>query len=202
MPNDKPMSQDATSHALRRASGGRHGTRRLRIGALIVLALLIGFVLWLVLRGGSNSSSASPIPQGAKAVPISLKALQTLSRLGIEMYWAGPRPGHTYELTKTSDNRVFIRYLPAGVSIGTDKPYLTVGTYPARNAFAAIRRLATGADAVRIGVGKDGVAFYNRDAPESVLLAYRGSAFRVLVYDPSPDRARQVVASGKVTTVK
>ena len=73
---------------------------------------------------------------------VSLKGLKTLAALGIPIYWAGKRAGVTYELTKTADNRVFIRYLPAGVPIGSSKPYLTIGTYPLSNAFIVTRRLA------------------------------------------------------------
>jgi hypothetical protein len=32
------------------------------------------------------------------------------------VYWAGPRPSYTYELTRTSDGRIFVRYLPTGVA--------------------------------------------------------------------------------------
>jgi hypothetical protein len=122
---------------------------------LVAVVLVIAFALWLVFRGGS-SYSKSPVPKGAKAVLISLKGLETLAALGIPIYWAGEQPGVTYELTKTDDNRVFIRYLPAGVPIGSNQPYLTIGTYPVSDAFIVTSRLAAKSGSVPVDIGKDG----------------------------------------------
>jgi hypothetical protein len=177
------------------------GLRRTRIGALAAVALVIGLVLWLVLRGG-GSSSGSPVPKGAKAVRVSVKGLKTLAALGIPIYWVGEQTGVAYELTKTADGRVFIRYLPAGVPIGSRKPYLTVGTYPVSDAFTVTRRLAakSGSDPVDVGMGA--VAFSSRKSPESVFLAYRGSRVQLEVFDPTPGRARELVSSGRVAPVR
>ena len=131
---------------------------------------------------------------------ISVKGLKTLAALGIPIYWAGERPGVTYELTKTADNRVFIRYLPAGVPIGSGKRFLTIGTYPVRNAFLVTSRLAAGSGSAPVEIGKDGVAFSK--SPESVFLANRGSGVQIEVYDPTPGRARDLVTSGQVTAVR
>jgi len=195
------MSEDAGSHATGPAPVARLGLRRVRVGAVIAVALLIGLVVWLLLRDGNSHSSTSPIPKGSKAVPISLQGLGTIASLGIRIYWVGERRGSTYELTKTADNRIFIRYLPAGVPIGSDKQYLTIGTYPFRDAFAATGRLARKSTSVGIGIGKNGVAFYDRGTPTSVFLAYRGSDYQIEVYDPSARQAQQVVASGQVRAV-
>ena len=40
--------------------------------------------------------------------------------LGHPVYWAGPRKGVTYELTRTTDGKVYIRYLPRGTHVGDD----------------------------------------------------------------------------------
>jgi hypothetical protein len=195
------MTEEADSHASGRAPRAWLGLRRTRIGALAAVVLVLAFALWLVFRGGS-SHSKSPVPKGAKAVLISLKGLKTLAALGIPIYWAGEQPGVTYELTKTDDNRVFIRYLPAGVPIGSSQPYLTIGTYPVRHAFIVTSRLAAKSGSVPVDIGKDGVAFSSRKSPESVFLAYRGSGVQIEVYDPTPDRARDLVTSRQVTAVR
>jgi hypothetical protein len=167
---------------------------------VIAIALAAAFVVWLVLRD-EGSSSTPPAPR-AGAVPVSLSGLKTLARaVGRPIYWAGPMKGFTYELTKTSDNRVYIRYLPAGVATGTDKPYLTIGTYPIQSAFATTDRVARQGDSVRIPIGKGGVAFYSRSSPTNVYFAYRGSGYQVEVYSPSAARAQQLVASGEVRPV-
>jgi hypothetical protein len=177
------------------------GLRGVRIGAVVAVVVVVACVLWLVFGGGgSDSGSGSPVPEGAKAVRISVKGLRTLAALGIPIYWAGERPGITYELTKTGDNRVFVRYLPAGVPIGSGKRYLTIGTYPVSHAFLITSRLAARSGSDPVEIGKDGVAFSK--SPESVLLAHRGSGAQVEVYDPTPGRARDLVTSKQVTAVK
>jgi hypothetical protein len=177
---------------------------RLRVWhvAVIVIAIVIGAVAWLVLRDGSSSSSASPVPTGSKALPISVKGLKTIAALGIRIYWVGERSGLTYELTKTADNRIFIRYLPGGVPVGSDKQYLTIATYPVKNAFTVTGKLAGKSSSVRIGIGKKGVAFYNRESPTNVLLAHRGSNYQIEVYDPSPGQAQRIVVSHRVSAVR
>ena len=177
-------------------------SRSIRVGAVVAIALAIGLVLWLVLRDGSSSSSTSPIPAGSKALPISTKGLRTLASLGIPIYWIGARSGYEYELTKTPDNRVFIRYLPNGADVGTDKPYLTIGTYPAKGAYAAARRRAGLAGSTTIPAGNGAVAYYRSDSPTNVFLAYPGVDSTVEVYDPSPGRARDLVASGQVVAAR
>ena len=195
------MTEDAGSNLTRvfPAVGGRH--RRIRVGAVIALALVIGFVAWLVLRDRGSSTSTSPIPKDSKALPVSLKGLHALASLGIQIYWIGQRQS-AYELTKTADNRVFIRYLPGGAKVGSKKQFLTIGTYPVKDAFATTRRLAGLSSSVKVATGKGGVAYYRSDAPTNVFLAYPGVKYRIEVYDPSPGRARDLVASSQVVAVR
>jgi hypothetical protein len=195
---NQAMTEDAGYHAAGRAPGARLRVRHVAAGAAVIA---VGVVVWLVLRDGS-SSSASPLPKGSKAVPISAKGLKTIAALGIQIYWVGERPGSTYELTKTADNRIFIRYLPGGVPVGSDKEYLTIATYPVKNAFAVTGRLAGKSSSVRIGIGKGGVAFYDQDTPTRVFLAHRGSDYQIEVYDPSPAQAQRIVATREVSAVR
>ena len=176
--------------------------RSVRIGAVVALAIAIGFVAWLVLRDGHTSSSRSPIPAGSRALPLSPSGLHTLASLGIRIYWIGPRQGYRYELTKTPDNRVFIRYLPDGTSVGSKKQYLTIGTYPAKNAYATARRRARAIGSVRVPVGNRVLAYYRSDTPTNVFLAYPGIDYTVEVYDPSPGHARDLVAAGHVAAAR
>jgi hypothetical protein len=193
------MTDRADSPAAKRAAPFGHRPR-IRAGAVIAIALVAGFVVWLVVRDGGSSSPA-PAPR-AGAVPVSLVGLKTLARaVGRPIYWAGPMRGFTYELTKTSDDRVFIRYLPSGVAVGTDKPYLTIGTYPIQNAFGATKKVSRQDDSVRIPIGNGDIAFYTQNSPTNVYFAYRGSDYQVEVYSPSASQAQQLVASGRVRPV-
>jgi hypothetical protein len=196
------MTEHARAHVTRPAPRAGFGLRRIRVGAAIAVAVLIGFGAWLAFRGGS-SSSTSPVPKGSTAVPISVDGLKTIATVvGIPIYWVGEKPGFTYELTKTTDNRVFIRYLPAGVRVGSDTPYLTIGTYPVNDAFAATSRIAGKSGATTIDIGKGGVAVSTQKTPTSVYVAYRGSDSQIEVYDPTPGRARELVTSGQVAAVR
>jgi hypothetical protein len=171
---------------------------RFRLTAVAAVALVIGLLVWLFVRGG-DSSVSSPVPKDATHVPISEDALKTLSAaLGSPIYWVGPRTGYTYELDKTDDNRVYIRYLPAGVDVGSSKLLLTVGTYPVADAYALTLKLAKKSTAVKLRIGNGGVAFYNRASPTSVFFALPRIDYQVEVFDPSPARARQLVVSGRV----
>ena len=177
--------------------------RQIRIGAVVAVALAIGFVLWLVLRNGDSSPSAAAPTAAATStsVPISVKGLHSLAVLGVPIYWAGERSGVKYEMTKSGDDRVLVRYLPAGAQIGTRTPYLTIGTYRVKNAFAVTNRLARSGTSEAIPVGHGGVAFYSRTRPTNVYLAYPGSSSQIEVYDPSAAAAHQLVFSGQVAPV-
>lgn len=192
------MGQGADSHLARPVPSSAR--RRVRAGAVLAIALLAGFVTWFVVRHGDSSSSTSAPRAGA--VPVSLPGLKKLARaVGQPIYWAGPMGGSTYELTKTGDDRVYIRYLPQGVAVGSHDAYLTVGTYPVTEAFAATKRISRQSDSVKVPMGRGVVAFYTRDAPTNVYLAFRGSDYQVEVYSPSENQAQQLVASGRIRPV-
>ena len=58
------------------------------------------------------------------------------------------------------------------------------------------------AGSVGVPVNGGGVAFYSEATPTSVYLAYPGSDYQVEVYDPLPERARELVSSGQVEPVR
>jgi hypothetical protein len=194
------------------ATGGRWrarsaGTRarRLPTGALVVAAALVvavavAVVLWLVLRGGGGTATHAPAGHPAAA---SASRLAAVARsIGHPIYWVGPRPTYVYELSRTKDGRVYVRYLPRGVHVGNRSPnYLTVGTYPQRDAFATLRATAKKQGVRTIALAGGGLAFQYKGRPTSVYLAYPGSDYQIEVFDPSPARALQLVSSGEVSPV-
>jgi hypothetical protein len=116
------------------------------------------------------------------------------------VYWAGTRRGYTYELTRTSTGRVFIRYLPPGVSVGDPRArYVTVATYPFPNAFAIVKR--TGKPGATIRLAHGGLGVVDGSYPESIHIAYPGLNYHNEVYDPSPPAGRKLVAAGRITRV-
>lgn len=178
--------------------------------AIVVAAIAVGVIL-LATSGSSSptstaSSAATPSQAGASSgttvQAISLAGLRALpASLGHPVYWAGPRAGTTYELTKTPDGRVYVRYLTGGARVGSPLPnFLTIGTYVVPNAAAAVRTAAAQPGAIRVPVS-GGFGFYNRARPTSVYFAYPGSNVQVETYDPSAAVARQLVETGAIKPV-
>jgi hypothetical protein len=184
----------------RRLSLSLFRRRRARVGAVLAVAGLLGLLLWLTIgnSGGSSSQPANVLQPTA----ISSNNLRTLAgSVSNPIYWAGPMAGMTYELSRTANGRVYVRYLPSGVKVGATQPYLTIATYPVINAFAATRGAAAGRGAVSVQSGPGSVAFYVRSHPQSVFYARSGSNVQVEVFDPSALKARTLVSTGRVAPV-
>src|SRR5437870_1086939 len=136
--SSKPVSRE---NAPRR---GRMKLRpQVRLGAIVALAIAAGFVAWLVVRDhGSTTAPSGPNPTvagsrgsagpGLGPVGMSRAALVKLQRsVHHPIYWAGPKPGYTYELTQRRDGTIYVRYLPQGVRVGDPRgAFLIVVTYP------------------------------------------------------------------------
>jgi hypothetical protein len=176
-----------------------------RVGAVIAVAIAVAFVVWLLVRGGdSNTASTTTNGQAVGPVATSEDELRSLSdELGHPLYWAGPIPDQTYELTRTSDNRLFIRYLPKGVPVGIRQAaYTIVGTYPVENAYKVLQTLAKKPDESSFSAPSGGFAVYSTTQANNVYLAYPGSNLQIEVYDPSPQQARGLITSGQVAAVR
>jgi hypothetical protein len=178
---------------------------RLRLGAVLAVALVAGFVAWLVLRDGSTgkpASQASPAPATAKVVR-SGRLRELAATLGHPLYWAGTRPGTRYELTRAAAGNIFIRYLSPDARVGDRRPaFLAIGTYPVADAFVRTRRAGKRPGAVVVKLLGGGIAVYDSARPLSVYFAYPGSRVQVEVFDPSGRTARDLVVSGQVVPIK
>jgi hypothetical protein len=187
------------------ASGARRRRRpRVRLGAVVALAIGGGIAAWAVV--GSRDTDSSPLPAAVTTAkplgPIGLSAsgLRTLTRsVDQPIYWAGPKAGFLYELTRTSTGKIYLRYLPRGAKVGSKQAgYLIVATYPFRNPVQALKDLTDG-DLLDVPGG--GVAMVDRNHPESVYLAYPDVDDQIEVFDPSAQRALEVAQSGTVRPV-
>jgi hypothetical protein len=183
---------------------------RLRIGAAVAVAVAGGLGAWAIVGSeddgpstpaASSATTASTAPSAKPIAPVGLSAngLETLiASVRQPIYWAGPKPGYLYELTRTSTGNVFVRYLPLGVKVGTKQAlYLIVATYPYRNALQALKGLA----GPKLTIPGGGLAIVDQKDPKSVHLAYPGIQDQVEVYDPSPARSVAVARSGAVRPV-
>jgi hypothetical protein len=182
-----------------RAASDGGGADWLRIASATALSIVVAVIVWLVLKDDGDSEPAVPASTASAATLATLRALP--GEVGHDVYWVGPRPTFTYELTELT-GRVFIRYLPLGIPVGDPRPdYLTIGTYSVRTPYRNLRRRAgkpgTGFRAAAGG----GIAVWSRDRPQSVYLAYRRSTLQIEVFDPSAARARRLATSGAVRPI-
>jgi hypothetical protein len=192
---------------------------RVRLGAIVALAVAAGVIAWVVLeRDRTSSSSQAPTStisaqtptsteQGAATVshlgPVGLNVsgLKSLAAtLDQPVYWAGPKAGYRYEFTRTTDGKTYVRYLPRGVTVGDSRAnFLIIATYPFVNALKSLRAVANGEGA---SIPGGGFALPDAAYPQSTHLAFPGVDYQVEVYDPSPKRSRRVGLSGRVQPVQ
>ena len=183
----------------------------------MAVALAVAFVVWLLVRGGGSGSSTPAVTAAQSttqttqttrsATPLleaaSIQTLKTVPALvGHPIYWAGPKSRITYELTRTRDDRIYIRYLPKGVKVGDrHADFLIVGTYPVRNAYRAVQTAAKEQGAETFAIAGGGKAVLNKSAPKNVYFAFPRSNYQIEVYSPLSGRAKNLVVSGKIRPV-
>ncbi len=136
--------------------------------------------------------------------------------IGQRIFWAGPKAGYSYELTRDVSGAVHIRYLPHGVAAGAPgEGFLIVATYPFISAYGTLREYGQypgprGAKTVFSGPGRT-LIYATADNPKSALLAFQGDCprsrwerecgppYQIEIYDPAPPvSARVDVQSGRV----
>jgi len=204
---DEQVDRPSESHATQERRKGAFDQARVRLGAVVALALAAGLIAWAVVGRSDDDNTASTTPAnttptvaGTGPVGLSARGLRTLSRNVKEpIYWAGPMAGTTYELTRTRNGSVYIRYLPRGVEPGEKADLLIVATYPFSKAYDGLKEIAKGREITLPG---GGIALVDEKYPKSVHLAFRGVNYQVEVYDPSPERALEVASSGDVAPVR
>ena len=181
------------------------GTRR-RTAALVAAGLVavaaMAVVLTLLLTGDSEPSA--PEPKAGAPVAVSADDLREFagSADGL-VYWAGELPRTELELTRTSRNEVFVRYLSGDAKVGDSRPaFSTVSTYPYKRAYEVTQKSARGSGMLSRNAPGGGIAVWSRSRPTSVYLAYPGSDRLVEVFDPDAKRARELVLSGQVSPIK
>ncbi|MBA2793667.1 MAG: hypothetical protein H0U32_06750 [Thermoleophilaceae bacterium] len=119
------------------------------------------------------------------------------------MSWAGPLPQTKLELTRNAKREHFVRYLSGGAKKGDERPeFTTVSTYPYERAFEKTTKAGKGPDMVSRAAPGGGLAIWSKKRPTSVYMAYPGSDYPVEVFDPSAERARELVLSGEVAPIR
>lgn len=179
---------------------------RVRVGVIVAVAIVVAVVVWLLVRNNDNGSGSGPVATGPAIGPVAAsqdRLRQLADQEGHDIYWVGPNDNTTYELTRTSAGRIFVRYLPKGVPVGVNRAdYTIVGTYPVANATSVLKGLAAKSGENKLSVPNGGIAVYSSSQPTNVYVAYPGSNLQIEVFDPSAERAQRLVTSGQVEPVR
>jgi hypothetical protein len=189
-----------TEKAIKSMFGGQRMRRahvQLLMAAVAVAITAVAVVL-LVLK--DDAGKGTILAANAGAVLVSQAQLEQLAdSVDHPVYWAGPKNGVSYELTETADGRIFVRYLPQGVAAGDPRPdFLTVGTYPRRNAFADLKNAAEREGSVSVNIDNGGIAVFDSKKPTSVYFGYPDVKYQVEVFAPAGETARSLVLAGKI----
>lgn len=172
-----------------------------RLGALIAVGLAAFLIGWMAMNRGGDDAPPAPGSGASAASESELKAFADSATHPV--YWAGPKEGHTYELTQTTNGFVYVRYLPEGTEVGDPRSrFLTIGTYPRPGAFAELQRAAKAKGSVSVKIGEGGLAVFSEARPTSVYVGYPDAKYQVEVFHPSPDEARRLALSGQVIPVQ
>jgi hypothetical protein len=169
------------------------------LGLVVVAAVALGVVL--LFRG--HDSAKTTLPPVGVPVAVSEAQLKALAAATDHpIYWAGPKQA-TYELTRTTDGRIYVRYLPSVAELGNRSPrYLTIGTYPTKRAFQSIQRAGARQGGVAVKLDRGGLLVFNQTTPKSVYFGYPKTGYQVEVFDPSPMHARALVLRGSITPIR
>ncbi len=183
---------------------------------ILVVVAAAAFLIWLffIKDDGDGDEGREPRPAsaevstGGQAVDapqiVDEQSLEEFAgSVGHEVYWAGPIDGTELELTNTSDGRIYVRYLEDGAEPGDPRPaFLTVGTYPVPDAFEMLDEASTTDEGfTRLDLANGGLATYSESVPSSVHFAYPDTNYEIEVFDPSPERALELVTTGEVTPI-
>ena len=171
--------------------------RAAALAAVVAVVVVVAVVL-LVADGDDDSK-----PEVGTPTEVSADGLRDFAEdKGQPVYWAGESAGTKIELTETSRDYVFVRYLPRLAPIGDQKPsYTTVATYPQSRAL----QVARGASGNRGNVSRrapgGGLAVWSRARPTSVYVAFPRANYLIEVYNPRPATARALALSGRLEPV-
>jgi hypothetical protein len=194
----KAMTENAVEPGCLRLAGEHRAL--MALGVAVAAAAIA--VAMLLLRGHDGSSSL-PALNGGPALVSQAQLEQLAASSDHPVYWAGPKAGYSYELTRTSSGRVYVRYLPAGVKAGDPRAsYLVVGTYTQPGSFANLQRAAKAHGALSLRVDNGGLVVFSSSKPTSVYLGYPGAGYQVEVYSPSADNARSLVLADKIQPIR
>jgi ABC-type glycerol-3-phosphate transport system substrate-binding protein len=184
---------------------GRASRKRLRLLLPVGVIAAAAVAIWLIAGCGGGDDTTTPTASEEVRAPEAVTAAQ-LGEFADEaettIYWAGEQPGTTIELSTSEGGRTYVRYLTGGAEPGDARAdFLTVGSYQFADPVAALEALAKEPGGVQRTVPGGGVAYFNRERPQNVYLAYPDQEVEIEVFDPEAGRAKELVTTGQIVAV-
>ena len=182
--------------------------QRVRLTAAGAVVLAVVLIVWLIASAGGDSSSSSSAPapsaqSAGKTVSVVPESglLGAMKGVGYPVYWAGPRAGVEYEVSRLDEGRTYVRYLPQGEEVESKKPFLTVGSYDEQDALANLRKLGQTPGAILVDISGNGTAYAESPKATSAYMAFPGVDVQVEVYDPEGGEALELIRSGAIVPI-
>lgn len=171
----------------------------LPLAAGLAIAVIGMVLLWALVIKSDDDAAEQDGPEIVETSDLSDAA----ERLGHPIYWAGERPDTNLELAEADTGRVYVRYLDEDTEAGTRATkFMTVVTYPVKNATVALRRALKNRPDAELARGKRGaVVLIDPGTPGSVRLAYPGSDQQVELYTPDVEESIRLATDGSVQPV-
>jgi hypothetical protein len=168
------------------------------LGGLIAAVLIV----WVALDSGDSKGDGGDTP-GAEAEIVSVSSLRKAAAADeTPVYWAGQTADSDLELSQPSADRTYVRYLTEGTKAGDPRPFLTVGSYSFEDPAGALRSRGSQPGGVLISTPGGGVAYFDREDPKSVYLAYPETEVEIEVFAPEFKEALQLVTDGRVVPIE
>jgi len=162
-------------------------------GAVAVLAALLFFAATNLFGSSGVDNSANALLGGESLSQGEL--INLVKANDLNAYWAGPQEGAEYSLTVTSDNQVFVKYLPGGLGLEDSNPtYRIIATYPEPAAFDTTLAAGSQPNSL-VFVNSDGAAVYlDKTRANNVYVAYPDVPYSVEVFDPDANTALSIAS--------
>jgi hypothetical protein len=197
----KPGWKNRLAPLLAKGGGESEGAR---IGAVLAVALVVALLVWLLfIKVDGDGSEPTATIQNGKSVSLVPQAglLGALEGVGYPVYWAGPRLGVEYEVSRLPKGRTYVRYLPEGEEVESKRPFLTVGSYQEPEALKSVRKLGRKPGAVLVSVAGGGSAYAEGADATNAYLAFPGVDTQIEVFDPIGGKALRLIRSGAIVPV-
>lgn len=172
--------------------------------AVAAAVVLVGVLIFALTSGGDDdgggTSAAAPTLQTGVPTVLSETQLRAFGRAqAFPVYWAGPQANRRYEVTRTANGRIYIRYLTPSAEPGTrEARFLTVGTYPGTNAYGALQTVARRPGSFKVRTQSGALVVWATANPRSVYFSFPAAKFQVEVYAPEKGRAKSLVLDGRI----